>query len=47
MAFFGHYKAVPSSDPGLTVAGDLDSPHVKEYPGCEPGAWECRGVQDD
>jgi len=41
-------RGPPSTDPGAeTDRGDLDSPHVKEYPGCEPGAWECRGVQDD
>ena len=31
----------------VMISGDLDSPHVKEYPGCKSNSWECRGVKDD
>lgn len=38
----------PSTDPAAQLnRGDLDSPHVKEYPGCKSNSWECRGVKDD
>jgi len=38
----------PSTDPGAkTNRGDLDSPHIKEYPGCEKSSWECRGVKEN
>ena len=36
-----------NSDDNCDVSGDLDSPHVKEYPGCKSNSWECRGVKDD
>ena len=41
-------QGAPSTDPGAkTDRGDLDSPHVKQYPGCQPTSWECRGVKED
>lgn len=41
-------SGAPSIDPGAkSNRGDLDSPHVKEYPGCDPSNWECRGVRED
>jgi len=40
-------RGPPSTDPGArSDTGDLESPHVKEYPGCDSKATECR-VQDE
>lgn len=37
-------RGAPSTDPGDTRRdrGDLDSPHLKEYPGCGEDSVECR-----
>ena len=37
-------RGPPSTDPGDRAAdrGDLDSPHLQEYPGCSSTATECR-----